>query len=50
LYRCEALSFALKEERELQVFKNRDPSKIFSGPKNDEASGEFRVLHEEELK
>jgi hypothetical protein len=38
----------LKEERRLRVFENRVLRRVF-GPKRDEATGEWRKLHNEEL-
>jgi len=38
----------LREERRLRVFENRISRRIF-GPKRDEARGEWRKLHNEEL-
>jgi hypothetical protein len=38
----------LREEQRLRVFENRVLTGIF-GPKRDEATGEWRRLHEEEL-
>ena len=48
LYGCETWSLTLKEERRLRVFENRVLRKVF-GPKRDEATGEWRKLHNEEL-
>jgi hypothetical protein len=39
----------LREERRLRVFENRVLRRIF-GPKRDEVTGEWRKLHDEELK
>jgi hypothetical protein len=39
----------LKEEHRLRVFENRVPRRIF-GPKREEVTGEWRKLHNEELK
>jgi hypothetical protein len=39
----------LKEEHRLRVFENRVLRKIF-GPKRDEVAGEWRKLHNEELR
>ena len=39
----------LKEERRLRVFQNGVLRRIF-GPKRDEVTGEWRKLHNEELK
>ena len=47
LYGCEAWSLALREERRLRVFENRNLRRIF-GPKRNE-NGEWRRLHNEEL-
>jgi len=49
LYGCEIWSFTLREERRLRVFENRVLRGIF-GPKRDEVRGEWRKLHNEELK
>jgi hypothetical protein len=38
----------LREEHRLGVFENRVLRRIF-GPKRDEATGEWRKLHNEEL-
>jgi hypothetical protein len=38
----------LREERRLRVFENRVLRRIF-GPKRDEVSGEWRILHNEEF-
>jgi hypothetical protein len=48
LYVCETWSLTLREEHRLRVFENRVLSKI-SGPKRDEATGDWRRLHNEEL-
>jgi hypothetical protein len=42
------LSLTLREEQRLRVFENRALMRIF-GPKWDEATGEWRRLHNEEL-
>jgi hypothetical protein len=47
LYGCETWSLTLREEHRLKVFENRVLRRIF-GPKNDEVTGEFRKLHNEE--
>jgi hypothetical protein len=49
LYGCEYLSLTLREEHRLRVFENRVLRKIF-GPKRDEVTGEWRRLHNEELR
>ena len=49
LYGCESWSLTLREERRLRVFENGVLRKIF-GPKRDEVTGEWRKLHNEELK
>jgi hypothetical protein len=43
------LSLTLKEEHRLRVFENRLLRRI-SGPKRDEVTGEWRKLHNEELR
>jgi len=48
LYGFETWSLTLREERKLRVFENRVLRKIF-GPKRDEVTGEWRILHNEEL-
>ena len=40
---------ALREERRLRVFGNRVLRRVF-GPKRDEVTGEWRKLHNEELR
>jgi hypothetical protein len=49
LYGCETLSLTLREEHRLSVFENRVLRRIF-GPKRDEVTGEWRKLHNEELR
>ena len=49
MYGCESWSLTLREERRLQVFENGVMRRIF-GPKRDELTGEWRKLHNEELK
>jgi hypothetical protein len=49
LYGCETWSLTLREEHRLRVFENRVLRRIF-GPKGDEVAGEWRRLHNEELK
>jgi len=39
----------LREERRLRVFENTVLRRVF-GPKRDEVTGEWRKLHNEELK
>jgi hypothetical protein len=48
LYGYETWSLTLKEEQRLRVFENRVLRRMF-GPKRDEATGEWRRLHKEEL-
>jgi hypothetical protein len=48
LYGCETWSLTLREEQILRVFENRVLRRIF-GPKRDEATVEWRRLHNEEL-
>jgi hypothetical protein len=43
------LGLTLGEEHRLRVFENRVLWRIF-GPKRDEVSGEWRKLHNEELR
>jgi hypothetical protein len=45
---CEIWSFTLREEQRLRVFENRVLRRIF-GPKRDEATGDWRRLHNGEL-
>jgi hypothetical protein len=49
LYGCETWPLILREEHRLRVFENRVLRRIF-GPKRDEATGEWRKLHDEELR
>jgi hypothetical protein len=49
LYGCETWSLTLREEHRLRVFENRVLRRIF-GPKRDEVIGEWRNLHNEELR
>ena len=49
LYGCETWSLTLREERRLRVFENRVLRRIF-GPKRDEVTGQWRKLHNDELK
>jgi hypothetical protein len=49
LYGCETWSLILTEERRLLVFENRVLRRVF-GPKRDEITGEWRKLHNEELR
>ena len=48
-YGCETWSLRLREERSLRVFENRVLRRVF-GSKRDEATGEWRKLHNEELR
>jgi hypothetical protein len=48
LYGCETWSLTLREEQRLRVFENRVLRRIL-GPKRDEATGEWRRLHNEDL-
>jgi hypothetical protein len=48
LYGYETWSVTLRDEQRLRVFENRVLRRIF-GPKRDEATGEWRRLHNEEL-
>ena len=49
LYGCETWSLTLREERKLRVFENMVLRRIF-GTRRDEVTGEWRRLHNEELK
>jgi hypothetical protein len=49
LYGCETRCLTLREERRLRVFENRMLRRKF-GPKRDEVTGEWRKLHNEELR
>jgi hypothetical protein len=49
LYGCETWSLTLREEHRLRVFENRVLRRIF-GQKRDEVTGEWRRLHNEELR
>ena len=49
LYGCETWSLKLREERKLRVFENRVLRRVFE-PKRDEETGEWRKLHNEELR
>ena len=47
LYGCETWSLTLREERKLRVFENMVFRRIF-GPRRDDATGEWKRLHNEE--
>jgi hypothetical protein len=49
LYGCETWSLTLRQEHRLRVFENRVLRRIF-GLKRDEVTGEWRKLHNEELR
>jgi len=49
LYGCETWSLTLREEPGLSVFEKRVFRRVF-GPKRDEVTGEWRKLHNEELR
>jgi hypothetical protein len=49
LYGCETWSLTLREHHRLRVFENRVLRRIF-GPKRDEVTGEWRKLHNKELR
>jgi len=49
LYGCETWSLTLREERRLRVFENRVLRRLF-GSKKDEVTGEWRKLHNEDLR
>jgi len=46
---CETWSLTLREERRLRVFENRVLRRIF-GSNRDEVTGEWRKIHNEELR
>jgi hypothetical protein len=48
LYVCKTWSLILRKEHTLRVFEDRILRRIF-GPKRDEATGEWRKLHNEQL-
>jgi hypothetical protein len=49
LYGCETWSLTLRDEHRLRVFENRVLRKIL-GPERDEVAGEWRKLHNGELR
>jgi hypothetical protein len=49
LYGCETLSLKLRKEHRLRVFENRVLRRLF-GTKRDKVTGEWRKLHNEELR
>jgi hypothetical protein len=49
LYGCETWSLTLKEEHKLRMLEYRVLRSVF-GPKRDEVTGEWRKLHNEELR
>jgi hypothetical protein len=49
LYGCETWSLTLRKEHILRVFENRVLRRIF-GPKRYDVTGEWRKLHNEELR
>jgi hypothetical protein len=49
LYGYETWSLTLREEHRLRAFENRVLRRTF-GPKRDEVTGEWRKLHNEELR
>jgi hypothetical protein len=49
LYGCETCSLTLREKHRLRVFEDRVLRRIL-GPKKDEVMGEWRKLHNEELR
>jgi hypothetical protein len=48
VYGCEIWSSTLRKEHRLRVFENRVLRRIF-GPKRVEVTGEWKLLHNEEL-
>jgi hypothetical protein len=49
LHGCETWSLTLEEEHRLRVLENKVLRRIF-GPGRDEVTGEWRILHNEELR
>jgi hypothetical protein len=49
VYGCETWSLTLREEHRLRVFENRVLRRIF-GQKRGEVTGEWRKLHNEDLR
>jgi hypothetical protein len=49
LYGCETWSLTLREEHRLRLFENRVLRRTFE-PKRDEMTGEWRKLHNKELR
>jgi hypothetical protein len=49
LYGCEIRSLTLREEHRLRMFENKVLRRI-CGPRRDEVTGEWRKLHNEELR
>jgi hypothetical protein len=49
LYACETWSLTLREEHRLGVFENRVLRRMFGPKRDDEVTGEWRKLHNEEL-
>jgi hypothetical protein len=49
LYGSETWSLTLREEHKLRLFENRVLTRIF-GPKRDVVMGEWRKLHNKELR
>jgi len=49
LYGCETWSLTFREDGRLRVFENRVLRRVF-GPERDEVTGEWRKLHNEELR
>jgi hypothetical protein len=49
LYGCETRSLTIREEYRLGVFENRVLRRMFA-PRSDEVTGEWRKLHNEELR
>jgi uncharacterized membrane protein len=49
MYECVTWFRILSEENRLRIFENRVLGRIF-GPKRDEVTGEWRKLHNEELR
>jgi hypothetical protein len=50
LYGCGIRSLTLREEHKLRVFENRLLRRRIFGPKREEVAGDWRRLHNEELR
>jgi hypothetical protein len=50
MYGCETWTVTFREEHRLRVFENRVLRRIFGPKRDDEVTGEWRKLHNEELR